>query len=259
MNWIRKIFGDDKSGLSAQDRKNLEVIEQMLSGSSNHVERELADDEEERIFYDEKTGETLVKIVKKTPGAIAIGQQFQELLEEEENRYPKWPRKEIKGLFSVKIELLDSTISIRKLHEADSPEDSDVLGVSFGTEEYKVHPYALFEHLIKNKCHFWSDIDRSLRDKLSIQPWHQSDFCDDSREFFEIEVGERKIRMISKYLGARFYITGIDNRLILLARELVDSDSIEIPDIICDLEPEILKKDSARYDNEAELWEYFAP
>ena len=88
MDWLLNLLRNQKFRLPKESRADLEQLEHMLSESPVQPERELADDEEERIFYDKETGTSRVEVVKKSAGKIAVEKEFERLRHEEATRYP---------------------------------------------------------------------------------------------------------------------------------------------------------------------------
>ena len=78
---------------------------------------------------------------------------------------------------------------------------------------------------------------------------------DDSRDYFDIAISGRKVQLFTKYLGAELYATELEGNLYLLVHGLSDSDSIRIPDFVCELPEHILMRDSACYNEDEEMWE----
>ena len=220
-------------------------------------ERALADDEEERIFYDKETGKSRVEVVKKTPGRMAAEAEATKMKDAEGKRYPAFEPVDLKHATEATLVVGGEEYSVATLYSAAEPEDRDVLSVTVGETVHKVHTYALFDALVANPGTFWSALSPERASTFGESTWHKSNFCDDGREYFEIKVGDQTLSMFSKYLGAEFYLTAIEGQLILLTRGLVDADAIEVPDILTELDAAVLAADSAVYDEEEEWWEYF--
>ena len=193
---------------------------------------DLADDEEERIFYDEGTGKTRVELVKKTSEQLASETMQKRFEFEEENRYPKWEPFELKVESKIAVTIEGAEFSLEKLHEKEEPEDSEILGVNVGGKDYALHSYRLFQELMDGNSRFICNLTDAEFKELKNLEWIHVGFCDDSRDYLKFEIEDMPIELRMKYMAVEFFVSASQSGFVLLSKGIYDSDSIALPDVI---------------------------
>ena len=258
MKKLFELFRNRKPKLSKKALADLAEIEKMLSGPSNYQERELADDEEERIFYDKSTGESRVEVVKKSKQKMELEKEFKRLKELEKSRYPESVTIKPKHGDQLSFDYKGDSYLLKTIHFAEEPEDCDILICQRSTEKFHIHTQELFKRLESSENNFLSEIDPQLLKSLETCKWHKSNFLDDSREYQEITISNKCVELVSHYLGIVFYLTVYDGNLYLLTSKLVDSEGIPVPDFVCQIDKSVFLRSSAEFDKDDEMWQHIS-
>ncbi len=133
-------------------------------------------------------------------------------------------------------------------------EEDDILLSTSPKDSIYIHPSTFLQHAISSECNYIKNQDEQFIKNIENSKWFKFTYLEDSRDYPSISIERNKTLIKCHYLCPVFYISVINDNIIMVVDQLLDENMNEIPKIFTEISTNLFNKASAVYDKDDKMW-----
>ncbi len=155
---------------------------------------------------------------------------------------------------SIDCSMSDVTYTLSLEYKSKDWEGDDILLCTSSKDSIYIHPLTFLQHAISAECNYLKNQDEQFIKDIENTKWFKFTYLEDSRDYPSISIERDKVLIKCHYLCPVFYISVINDNIIMIVDQLFDEYMNEIPKIFTEISTDLFKNASAVYDKDDEMW-----